>query len=58
MRRLTFNHWLDTLTFDERTYDPAAWKGFSVIDSTRGDGDGMREMVIPHSPKPFSTGVT
>jgi hypothetical protein len=43
----TFNHWLDTLTFDERAFDQAAWKGFSVIDSKPDDTEGMRDMVIP-----------
>jgi hypothetical protein len=43
----TLNHWLDTLTFDERTIDPIAWKGFPVIDTKFDDQGAMREMVNP-----------
>jgi hypothetical protein len=43
----TFNRWLDTLTFDERVFDPVGWKGFSVIDSRTDEIDGAHEMVIP-----------
>lgn len=43
----TFNHWLDTLTFDERTHELAAWKGFSVEDTRSDDLGRMREVVIP-----------
>jgi hypothetical protein len=43
----TFNHWLDTLTFDERAFDAAAWKGFSVEELRLDDSGRMREIVIP-----------
>jgi hypothetical protein len=43
----TFNHWLDTLTSDERVLDAVAWKGFSVVDLKPDDAGGMHEMIIP-----------
>ena len=43
----TLNHWLDTLTFDERVLDPAAWNGFPVLDSRADESGEMREVVIP-----------
>jgi hypothetical protein len=43
----TFNHWLDTLTSDERTWDAMAQKGFSVIDVKRDDAGRPHEMIIP-----------
>jgi hypothetical protein len=43
----TFNHWLDTLTSDERILDAVAWKGFSVVDVKPDETGGMREMIIP-----------
>jgi hypothetical protein len=43
----TFNRWLDTLTFDARTHELAAGKGFSVVDSKADETGMMRDMVIP-----------
>jgi hypothetical protein len=43
----TFNHWLDTLTFDERIFEAVAWKGFSVVDTKQDDTGGMRKIIIP-----------
>ena len=43
----TFNHWLDTLTFDERTHEFAGYKGYSIVDSRRDSTGTMQEMVIP-----------
>lgn len=43
----TFNHWLDTLTFDERTHALAGCKGYSVVDFRSDSAGTMQEMVIP-----------
>jgi hypothetical protein len=43
----TFNHWLDTLTSDERAFDGVAWNGFSVIDSRSDATDAVYETIIP-----------
>jgi hypothetical protein len=41
----TLNHWLDTLTFDGRTFDAQTWRSFSVADAT--SSVGVAEMIIP-----------
>jgi hypothetical protein len=43
----TLNHWLDTLTFDERIFNDLTRKGFSVAEAKPDGMGGLREIVIP-----------
>lgn len=43
----TLNCWLDTLTFDERSYDAEAWKYLPMTETTSDDMDETSEMVVP-----------
>jgi hypothetical protein len=47
----TLNHWLDSLTFDDRAFNGQAWRGVSGFD-TKPDAIGeASEIIIPPLPR-------
>jgi hypothetical protein len=43
----TINRWLDTITFDERTFKAEAWKSFPVVRTSVEETGEIVETIIP-----------
>jgi hypothetical protein len=43
----TINHWLDSLTFDERAFNGGSWQGFSVYDTRLNAMGEASQIIIP-----------